>query len=211
MRVVVTEAVKDDQADYAIHLLSLPARFGTTLDTVPADIPYLRADPNLIKEWRERLPKRPRRIGLVWAGNPNHPNDANRSIALAKLQPLLSLPDIAWVSLQVADGRDQLGGLPQKLRPTDMAGHIRDFADTAAIIDQLDMLISVDTSVAHLAGTMGKPVWMLVPKVPDWRWMLKSDRSPWYPTMRLFRQTKAGDWDGVVERIGADLRLTLSG
>lgn len=190
--------------DWQCPLMSLPHAFGTRLDTIPADIPYLRAAPELARAWTTRLgEKRRPRIGLVWAGNADHKNDHNRSIALAKLLSLLDV-DADFVSLQkvlrpgdaaLLDARKVLGG-------RDALG---DFADTAALIAQLDLVVSVDTSVAHLAGALGVPVWVLVTQVPDWRWLTGRDDSPWYPTARIYRQDDSRAWDTVIASVKAAL------
>ena len=169
-------------------------------------MPNLRAPAERIEKWRARLPRNEaRRIGLVWSGKPTHNNDHNRSIALARLAPLLSMPGFEFVSLQ-SEIRDAdlplLAKLPALLRLED---ELADFADTAAVIAELDLVIAVDTAVAHLAGSLGKPVWILLPYVLDWRWMLDREDSPWYPSARLFRQTALGDWDSVIARLGQEL------
>jgi len=149
------------------------------------------------------------KVGLVWAGNPKHKNDANRSVGFEQFQPLLDMEGIDFYSLQVGErsrdiGAPGLSGLDGKI--SDLGKDLGDFADTAAAIGQLDLVITVDTSVAHLAGALAKPVWTLLPWVPDWRWLLDRDDSPWYPTMRLFRQPAAGDWDAVIGEVRAALR-----
>jgi len=162
--------------------------------------PYLRADETSRAVWRERLPAG-FRVGLVWAGKPDHTNDHNRSLAFDRLLPLLRVPDVHFISLQVGTPLPQREGVVLH----DHAAHLADFADTAALIAELDLVISVDTAVAHLAGALGTRVWMLLPFAPDWRWGVAGDETPWYPTMRLFRQRTIGDWDGVVARVAAEL------
>jgi tetratricopeptide (TPR) repeat protein len=182
-------------------LVSLPLAFGTTLDGIPSRVPYLKANGAAIERWSKALgPASRPRVGLAWSGSPTHRHDRSRSIPLAALAPLTRC-SVEIVSLQ------------KEPRPTDgaiLAGHreirnlgpkLGDFADTAALISTLDLVISVDTAVAHLAGALGKPVWVLVPYAPDWRWLLDREHSPWYPTARLFRQQTAGDWAGVVARV----------
>jgi len=137
----------------------------------------------------------------VWAGNAAHTNDANRSIDPGLLMPLMQIPGISMYSLQV--GRDGEAKTVFGDAVTDLASELKDFADTAAVIGNLDLVVSVDTSVAHLAGAMGRPVWTLLPFMPDWRWLLDREDSPWYPSMRLFRQHTIGDWDGVIKRLSA--------
>lgn len=191
--------------DCHLPLLSLPRIFSTTLENIPCDIPYLKASPSIAKE----LPPASKvgfKVGLVWAGNPEHLNDQNRSISLRVLRPLFDSSSISFYSLQLGALAAQLKQDAALARVTDLSPFLRDFATTAAAIDGMDLVISVDTSVAHLAGALGKPVWLLLPYAPDWRWMLGRDDSPWYPTMRLFRQDKLGDWTGIIGKVSAELR-----
>lgn len=187
--------------DRVCPLLSLPHLLGTTLATIPGNIPYLRTDAPSAVDWAPRIAGRGLRVGLVWAGNPSHQNDANRSLALASLQPLFAIPGIDYYSLQVGERRREIAesGLGERL--PDLGAACGSFADTAAALRELDLLICVDTSIAHLAGGLGLPVWLLLPWMPDWRWLLEREESPWYPSLRLFRQTAAGDWEGVVARL----------
>lgn len=196
--------------DYHISLLSLPGIFNTNLASIPKVIPYLHVTQEYIEKWQARIPATERlKVGIVWAGNPEHANDGNRSIPLLNLLPILQLENIDFFSLQKKFGLEQLAQLPEGVNLINLDSEIFEYADTAACIMQLDLVITVDTSVAHLAGALGKPVWTLVPFVPDWRWMLKREDSPWYPTMRLFRQPLIGDWQTVVERV-ADTLKTLT-
>ncbi|HLJ65162.1 MAG TPA: glycosyltransferase family 9 protein, partial [Stellaceae bacterium] len=186
-------------------LASLPHRFGTTLETIPASSSYLAADAALTAQWRERLKSFPGpKIGLVWAGNPEHRRDRDRSIAPGFLPPLLALPGFTFFSLQKF-------APPPGLNVMSLAGALNDFADTAAVIAALDLVITVDTSVAHLAGALGRPVWILLPAIPDWRWLLAREDSPWYPSARLFRQERHGAWKGVIERVAAVLSQHFPG
>jgi hypothetical protein len=193
----------DPLPDFDVHcpLLSLPMAMATRLDSIPPMQPWLAADPHKVAQWAQRLGERRRqRIGLAWQGNTSHDNDLNRSIGLARLAPLLAA-DADFVSLQQqvpARDREPMAALPN-LR--DLGGELRDFTDTAALVENLDGVISVDTSVAHLAAAMGKACWVLLPWVADWRWMLEREDSPWYPSMRLFRQPAAGDWTEVIGRV----------
>ena len=196
----------DEPAAFDLHcpLLTLPLAFGTTLRTIPA-FPrgYLRVPAEDAARWAARLPSGRRRIGLVWSGSATHGNDANRSIALVRLAALIQ-PEDSWISLQKEVRQSDQATL-RSSGLIDLSAELGDFADTAALISALDLVIAVDTSVAHLAAALGKPVWLMVPFAPDFRWLLGREDSPWYPGMRLFRQDRAGDWDGVVARIGAAL------
>ena len=189
--------------DFHCPLLSLPLAFKTELATIPAQVPYLRA-PAGAMDWNARLGTKRPRIGLVWSGNPGHKRDAARSIPFYALMPLFEL-DAAFVSLQ-KDVRDSDAPvLKQTGRVIDISSNLTSFADTAALIATLDLVFSVDTSVAHLAGALGKPLWLLLPQVPDWRWLMRRDDSPWYPTARLFRQDATRAWGPVVARLRAAL------
>ncbi len=192
--------------EFDLHcpLLTLPLAFGTRLETIPAwEEGYLKAPSEDVARWNQRLPAG-RRIGLVWSGNQTHANDANRSLSLAKISPLFQPGDV-WVSLQ-KEVREADRAALEASGILNVSAELGDFADTAALISALDLVISVDTSVAHLAGALGKPVWLMVPFAPDFRWLLDREDTPWYPKMRLFRQRRAGDWDGVIARIGEALR-----
>ena len=197
--------------DLHAPLLSLPLAFKTQAGTIPGVLPYLAASAERVAYWRDRLPPGRRRAGFVWSGSPTHKNDSNRSIALARLAPLFAnplLPDpgLQSISLQTelrdAD-RDTLRGLTSLVH---LGDGIRDFADTAAIIVLLDVVVTVDTAVAHLAGALGKPVVILLPYAADFRWMRGRDDTPWYPTAKLMRQPAFGDWDGVIARLSDELR-----
>jgi tetratricopeptide (TPR) repeat protein len=190
--------------DLHCSLLSLPRIFRTTADSIPGGPSYLKADPALLETWSNRLgPREPgvRRIGLVWAGNPNHKNDLNRSMKLEHLAGLAAIERVQLYSLQKAPAAAaQLRAMPQ-LNVIDHTAELNDFADTAALISQLDLVITVDTSVAHLSGALGAETWLMLPTAPDWRWLLNRDTSPWYPSMRLFRQTRRRDWSGVADQL----------
>lgn len=196
--------------DFDLHcpLLSLPLAFMTDLSTIPDDIPYLVAPEERVADWRDRLPQGQPLVGLVWSGGIWHDNDLNRSMELAALAPLLNVAGITFVSLQ-HEIRDRdlpiLQKLPNLFR---FETRFADFADTAAAVSQLDAVIAVDTAVAHLAGALGKPLFLLLPHAADYRWLRERQDSPWYPTARLYRQPKFGDWDSVVQTLVQDLRCT---
>jgi hypothetical protein len=191
--------------DRHARLSSLPRLFKTELENIPAQVPYLRADKERAAQWKRRLaalaPSGYRRIGLVWAGRPEHLNDRNRSMALKQLAPLAALDRVALVSLQKGPAGGQVGSYFGPAPLINLAPEINDFVDTACIIDALDLVVTVDTSVAHLAGAMAKPVCVLLPFAPDWRWLRHRDDSPWYPSARLFRQTRPGDWSDPVAKL----------
>ncbi|KAA0576470.1 glycosyltransferase [Azospirillum sp. B21] len=210
---VVGRSAPTPEHDGHAALMSLPHLLGTTLATVPAEVPYLAAEPSLIAMWRDRLePARVGlRVGLVWAGNASLPDDPKRSPGLEPLLPLLDLPGVAFVSLQKGDGRADLERLGGRL-PTgfhDVGDALDDLADTAAVVAQLDLVISVDSAVAHLAGALGRPVWTILRAESEWRWMLERTDIPWYPTMRLFRQVRAGDWSDVVAALRTALQRAV--
>lgn len=192
--------------DYYIPLLSLPCIFKTTLDNIPSIIPYIYADQVKIEYWKNRIPDGDIKVGLVWAGKPSHENDRNRSIPLDSFIPLANIQNIRLYGLQKGGAAVHGAKFPECALSADLGEELNDFSDTAGVIENLDLLISVDTSVAHLAGAMGKPVWILLPYIPDWRWLLNREDSPWYPTARLFRQKKAGDWDEVLRRVAKELQ-----
>jgi len=192
--------------DFDLHcpLMSLPKVLGTTLANVPHDVPYLQANATDTQTWRTRLAEQPAgvKVGLAWAGSRAHKNDRNRSLPLAALAPLAQVPGMHFYSLQKAATET---APPPGMKIIDLTAELQDFADTAALIANLDLVIAVDTAVAHLAGAMGKPVWTLLPFAPDWRWLLAREDSPWYPTMRLFRQPAIGDWDSVIQQVAQAL------
>jgi Flp pilus assembly protein TadD len=195
--------------DYQIPLMSLPWVFQTGLETIPNFVPYLNADHALQQQWKERLntPVRSRKVGLVWSGNPKHRNDRNRSIDPAVFGRLSEIPDTAFYCLQ----QKPLSANAFKAHPLRFTQILDELTwpDTAAVIANMDLVISVDTAVAHLAGALACPVWTLLPYAPDWRWMLDRTDSPWYPTMRLFRQSRLGDWTNVLDEIARELTPAL--
>ena len=190
--------------DYYVNLMSLPRLLGVTLDNLQAVVPYLSPDPGKVAAWHARLEGyHGKKIGIVWAGNPKHTNDRNRSITLKQLSPLFDRDGPAWFSLQIGDAADQL--VTFRTFITDLGPELHSYSDTAAALSALDLLITVDTSVAHLAGALGRPAWVMLPYAPDWRWLLEREDSPWYPGLRLFRQERRGDWSGVVNKLAAAL------
>jgi Flp pilus assembly protein TadD len=190
-------------------LSGLPRLAGTRVDTVPAPIPYLHADPARTAHWADRLdglvPRGFRRIGVIWAGRPSHTNDRNRSAQLADFAPITRLPDIALLALQKGPRTGQAGAYYGRAPLMNIGAEIEDYEDTMAILENIELLITVDTSVAHLAGAMGRPVWIMLPHAPDWRWLLDRTDTPWYPSARLFRQRSIRTWDDVMGAIAAEL------
>jgi tetratricopeptide (TPR) repeat protein len=190
--------------DWQCPLMSLPLALGTTLETIPATVPYLTVPEEALHSAASRSwPKDGLRVGLVWAGNPTQLNDLNRSVPLSILKPLLDIEGIHFFSLQMGSANVQLAAAQAPI--VDLAPAIGDFADTAALIAHLDLVIAVDTSVVHLAGALAKPVWVLLSFASDWRWLLDREDSPWYPTARLFRQSRQGDWQSVIKQVRTQL------
>ncbi|MEN6413934.1 MAG: tetratricopeptide repeat protein [Veillonellales bacterium] len=199
--------IKPEQFDFACSLMSLPAKLNSAAATVPNHVPYLRGANDIAAKWRERIGREAgncRKVGVVWAGNPGHSDDKNRSIPFELFRRLFTVDGVFWVSLQVGKKQAALTGSAGNL--FDCSAELVDFAETAGVIANLDLVIAVDTAVAHLAGAMGKETWVLLPFRPDWRWGLGREDSTWYPTMRLFRQYAPGDWQTVLERVKAALR-----
>jgi len=196
--------------DLHAPLLSLPRWLGTTTpENIPADVPYLDTDPDLVQRWRVRLERAPGfQAGIAWQGNPEHPNDRWRSVSLDWFVPLGQVAGVSLVSLQKGPGSEQLARAPGLV--LDLGSEVTDLADTAAIVKSLDLVITVDTVLAHLAGALGVPVWVALPYTPDWRWLLGREDSPWYPTMRLFRQDRPGDWQGIFRRLAEALQQRVS-
>lgn len=192
-------------------LMSLPRLLGTLLAKVPADVPYLFPDPELAAQWRTELSKlEGLKVGIAWQGDPRNEYDRQRSAGLAHFEELARLAGVRLISLQKGAGVEQLPALAERVPVTDLGSRLDErsgaFMDTAACMRSLDLVITVDSAIAHLAGGLGVPVWVALPYSPDWRWLLDREDSPWYPTMRLFRQTAAGDWSGVFQRIAAELK-----
>jgi len=199
--------VNSPEFDLECPLMSLPAVFGTSIETVPWQGAYLGANVELALEKRFRTPyvrpglTQPLRVGICWAGNPRYKADARRSIQLATFLPLLRISGVTWISLQKGPAVEQLAKLPGEVFIWDGASRDKDLAETAALVATLDLVITSDTCIAHLAGAMGKRVWILLPHLADWRWMQEVDTTPWYPTARLLRQRRPGDWAEVIQRI----------
>jgi tetratricopeptide (TPR) repeat protein len=190
--------------DVQCPLMSLPLAFQTTLDSIPAEVPYLTVPDDALRRAENfQWPSEGFRVGLVWSGNPQHANDRFRSMRPETLAPLLSLDHIHFFSLQVGVSAEGIENLPARV--TDLRPFITDMADTAALVYHLDLVITVDTAVAHLAGALAQPTWLLLPSAPDWRWLTDREDSPWYPTMRLFRQRQFGDWQPVMQRVRIEL------
>jgi len=204
--------------DYHCPLLSLPLALGTRLETIPAQVPYLTADPERITHWKQRLRALPcLRVGIAWQGNPAVEKliwARGRSFPLAVLEPLTHLPGVSLISLQKGFGVEQLRAAPFAGRIVDLSAELDPgpdaFLDTAAVMAGLDLVITSDTSVAHLAGALGRPVWVMLAASPEWRWGLERSDSPWYPTMRLFRQSANRDWTVVVASIVEALQVFAS-
>jgi hypothetical protein len=195
--------------DYRISLMSLPFAFGTTLETVPRNVPYLQADPARVQRWATRIGGHGFRIGIAWQGNPKYAADRERSIALGTFAPLAKIPGVRLISLQWTGRGDgsvsAAAGFPIETLGEEIENNPDGFREVAAAMEPLDLLVMSDTGPAHLAGALGRPVWVALNKRPDWRWMREGSETPWYPTMRLFRQETPGDWRTVFERIAAEV------
>jgi hypothetical protein len=196
--------------DVHLPLMSLPRVFGTDLNSVPCDVPYLAADPERILSWREKLGQVPGyKVGISWQGNKKYPGDRFRSIAVEHFAPLARVPAVRLFSLQKGPGSEQLAAVADRFGVVDLGPSLDNgggaFLDTAAVMKSLDLIVTSDSAVAHLAGALGVPVWMPLPRVCDWRWLVERSDSPWYPTMRLFRQSTLGEWGPVFATIGAEL------
>jgi tetratricopeptide (TPR) repeat protein len=201
---VVVEGQPLPDFDVCCPLMSLPHIFKTTSDSIPATVPYILPDPDRVSRWADRLAEltdvRPR-VGLVWAGNPGYGNDRNRSIPFSTMAPLANVKGVTFVSLQKGTSSRDSQNAPPGMHLINLTDQLTDFAETAALVANLDLVIAVDTAVTHLAGAIAKPTWTLLPFAPDWRWQLARPDSPWYPTMRLFRQTTRAHWDPVIQKV----------
>ena len=194
--------------DVQTPLASLPGIFRTLVDTIPAAVPYLSVDAERIEQWRPVIfgeGDSPLRVGIVWQGNPKYSGDRQRSIPLTRFASLAGITGVRLFSLQKGPGTPQLAGIEGKFRIVDLESRLGDdnesLTNIGAIMKHLDLVVTCDTAIGHLAGALGVKVWTALPHVPDWRWMLHREHSPWYPTMRLFRQTRRGQWDDVFERL----------
>lgn len=207
------DVVPELQFDVQIHLMSVPRVLKTRLDTVPNQVPYIYADPVLVERWRERISHDPGfKIGIAWAGSSNHTNEHNRSCKLSEFSSLASLPGVSLYSLQKGPGAEQADEPPpgmKLIRVDKELDQSARFVDTAALMANLDLVISIDTSIVHLAGALGRPVWTLLCANPDWRWLQDRNDTPWYPTMRLFRQTEPGDWQAVFTQCHKALQVSM--
>jgi len=208
----IDESAAPAEFDYYCSLLSLPRGFQTTLDSIPAHAPYLSVDPARIRDWRSRLGAQGFKIGVAWQGNSASPADLGRSFRLEEYRGLSLIPNVRLISLQKNEGAEQLRDAMRIEVPDDRASASDEaFLETAAIMENLDLVVTSDTSVAHLAGALGRPVWTALRHVPDWRWLLDRNDSPWYPSMRLFRQSSPGDWRSVFREIESAARALAAG
>lgn len=201
--IALGEPFRSEEYDYWSLPLSLPAVLGTTPESIPAEVPYVHAESDKVVAWSARLSHLPGklRVGLVWSGNARHPNDARRSVPPATFARILDVPDVDFVSVQEGASRTAVSALRERGRLFDAGEYLCDFAETAALMECLDLLITVDSSPAHLAGALARPTWILLPFNPDWRWMLGRTDSPWYPGVRLFRQPAPRDWTSVLRDV----------
>ncbi len=204
------DQIKRDEYDYWTFFMTLPSHFNTVLETIPATVPYITADETKSAWWKDwlakQIPENHKRVGLVWAGNPLHLNDANRSLAFSELAAFSDLKNVIFVSLQLGEkAQNELATGLEGVTILDASPFIHDFTDSAALLNSLDLLLTIDSSPAHLAGALNLPVWLMLPKVPDWRWLLNRNDSPWYKSMRLFRQKEIGDWTSVLNDIKTEL------
>ncbi len=207
----------DDIPDHAAYcpLSGLPRLAGTLLETVPAPVPYVCAEPSRAQAMRAWLDARAaggqRRVGIAWAGRPTHNNDRNRTVALATLAPLAGVAGVTFVSLQKGPAAAQIAGWPDRARLLDAAPLLHGFEDTAALVANLDLVVCVDTSLGHVAGALDRPAWVMLPFAPDWRWLMGRMESPWYPSLRLYRQPRPQAWADVIEHVAEDLATWAAG
>jgi hypothetical protein len=192
--------------DVHCPLLSLPKVMGTTLETIPRDIHYLQADPAKIARWREKIKGPQLKVAIAWAGSPVHTNDVNRSTRLADFAPLAQAGNVTFYSMQKGDAARQATHPPAGMKLIDISADLTDFSETAAAVTCMDLVIAVDTAPVHIAGVIGKSVWVLLAFMPDWRWLLDRSDTPWYPSMRFFRQKALGDWPGAIREAAEALK-----
>ena len=205
---VVAEGEALPPHDLHCPLMSLPHRLGTTLATVPARVPYVDAPAGTVERWTAAVAGTGGlTVGLYWQGNPHHVWDRHRSVRLDALEPLGRVEGLRLVSLQQGPGREQVRRAPGVADVTDLGPEFQTLTDLAGAVAAVDLVVCVDTAVAHLAGAMGRPVWVLLSAMSDWRWLADRPDTPWYPTMRLFRQCRPGDWTSVVERVATELAM----
>lgn len=217
IHVITDETARQKEFDFAAPLMSLPRLFGTIVETIPNETPYLQPEARLLTDWTNRLQidgdDRPR-IGLIWQGDPKSQSERGRSVSFETIAPLLADQSKRFFLLQTIDGRDQLEGKALPDNVTDLGRQLDTgddgFVDTAAVMRLMTLIITSDTGPAHLAGALGRPTWLMVKKIPEWRWMLDRTDSPWYPTFRLYRQNSRGDWDDVARRLAADLASVIA-
>ena len=192
--------------DYYVHVMGLPRVFGTDLDSIPAEVPYLRVDPVRVERWSRRLASDAGclKVGIAWAGRPGHERDAYRSIKLRTLLPICEIEGIEFYSLQKGEGEEEITAIAKASQLATLDAR-NDFDGTAALVAAMDLVISVDTSIAHLSGALARPTWILLAFAPDWRWQTAGSESRWYPTARLFRQSSRGNWPSVVSRVRSSL------
>jgi len=202
---IITRGTIPPAFDVHCEMMSLPMVMDLALADLPGQVPYLTPDPARLAQWQRRLQKLPRPlVALVWAGRPEHHNDANRSLPLAAFAPL-ALTGVSFIALQKGPKAAEAKAPPPGMALISLSDEIRDFEDTAAILSIADLLVSIDSAPVHLAGALGRPAWVLLPFVPDWRWLLERTDTPWYPSVRLFRQDARGDWHGLLDRAAAAL------
>ena len=206
---VIPSGRQTPTCDYHVPLLNIPRYFNTTFGNIPAEVPYLRAPDGTMTPTIQRPAGTKLAIGIVWAGKPSHNNDKNRSTTLERFLALADLPGVSLYSLQKGLRTADIQTLGAQALIQDVGSRLTDFAETAALLPQLDLLVSVDTAVVHLAGALGVPTFLLMPFTPDWRWLRGRDDTPWYPTLRLFRQTKPREWDSVFDRVRAAVQALL--
>lgn len=212
---VVTQAEPHPPFDVYLPLLSAPLVVGTTSNSVPAEVPYVRPNGCLVEKWRAELSLQSGfKIGIVWQGSPHSPGDRERSIPLAEFEPLARIPGVQLISLQMGRGVEQIEVVRPRFNVIDYSDRLDKaagpFMDSAAIMPNLDLVVGCDSAVCHLAGAMAAPVWVAIPALPDWRWQLEGNGSPWYPTMRLFRQRRLGNWSDVFQRLASEIATLVA-